>query len=139
MVSLTMGNVLSGMVFLKKYSVTLDNSKHPINFPDMSLQLKNANGKYKRKMCKLPASQILVVSPLQQIMIPICTNEEKSTSQRTLEATPSVTGKAALLVTPAIVKLENNRTVNQITNPSDHTYTTNLGANLANLIVLLPN
>ena len=80
----------------------------------------------------------MVVPPFQQIMIPMCANEEVSMSQRTVEATPSVTRKVALLVTPAIAKPGNNKTVIHITNPNDHTYTINPGSVLANFTVLKP-
>ena len=52
---------------------------------------------------------------------------------------PSVTHKAALLVTAAIMKVETNKTVSQITNPNYHTYTIDPGAVLASFTVLTPN
>ena len=57
-------------------------------------------------MCELRAAQKLVVPRFQQIMIPMWTNEEKSTSEGTVEATSSVTRKAAPIVIPTIVELE---------------------------------
>ena len=88
-------------------------------------------------MCELRAAQRLVVTPFQQIMVRMCTNEYMSTSRGTVEATPSVTQKVALIVASAIS--ENNKTVNRITNWTDHTYTINPSALLANIAVLTPN
>ena len=53
MVLTTMGNIFNGMIFLRKYSVTIDINDHLLHFPDLSLQFKHANGKYKCKMCEL--------------------------------------------------------------------------------------
>ena len=139
MVLTTMGHILFGMTFLRKHRMTLDISKHLVHFRDISLQLKPSNENYKCKTCILRDAQKNVVSPFQQFILPMCTNEEMSSSQGTIEATPSVNQKAALLITPAIVKLENNTSVIQITNPNNHTYTISPGAVLANFTNLTPN
>ena len=137
-VSETMENILIGMTFLKKYSKTLVISKHLVHFKDYSLQLKNAKGKNKYKM-RIRRSSENGGNPTLQIMIPMCTKEEKITSQSTLEATPSVTRELPELLTPNIVTLKNNKTVIQITNPTERNYTTNPGAKLATFTVLTPN
>ena len=61
-----------------------------------------------------------------------------STSQGIVEATSSDTRKAALFVTPAIVKLENKKIVIQMTSPHNHTHTIRPSAVLANFTVLTP-
>ena len=138
MILTTMGHILLGMTFLRKHRMTLDISKHLVHFPDLSLQLKHSNENYKCKTCILRYAQKNVVSPFEQFIVPMCKNEEMSSSQGTIEATLSVNQKAALLVTPAIVKLENNTSVIQITNPNNHTYTISSGAVLANFTNLTP-
>ena len=85
------------------------------------------------------ATTKLVVPAFQRTMFPMSTNEDMSTEHVTVEATASVTRKAALPVTSAIVKLENKKTVLQITNPEDHTYAINPGAVLALFTVVTSN
>ena len=51
------GSILIGVIFLEKYSRTLDIIKNVLRFPDLSLQIKHANGKYKCKMCKVRATR----------------------------------------------------------------------------------
>ena len=46
----TMGNILIGMSFFKKYSVTLDLANNVIKLPDITLQLKPQRGRYKIQM-----------------------------------------------------------------------------------------
>ena len=135
----TMGNIFIGMVFLKKDWRTLDFSENLVHFPDFQLQLKRSNRKYKYKMCNSRAAQKLLVPLLQQIKVLMCTVEDMNTSQGTVETNPSVNRKAALLVTPATVKLENNNTLIQVSNPSDHTYTISQGAALVNFTALTPS
>ena len=130
----TMGNVLIGMSFSKQYSVTLD-----IHFPDVSLQLHEANGKYSCDMCELRAAQKIVLSPYQQVMIPVCNNAEIGRTTGTAEATPTITRKETLLVTLAIFKFEKDYTDMQISNPHDHIFGINAGAILAIFFVLGPN
>ena len=139
MVSTTIGNILIGMTFLRKYSATLETSKHPVHSSDFSPQLKHAKGQFKGKMGKLSAAQKVVVAPFQQINIPTSTNEEQRTSQRLIEANPTITRKAAPFVTLAIMSFENKRTIIQITNPSDHTHIINPVALFSNFSVLTPN
>ena len=89
-------------------------------------------------MCELRAAQNIAVHPLQHILVAMCTNEDMSTSQGTIEATPSVTGKTTLPVTPARIKLENYKTIIQTINLIDHTYTINQGVVLASFALLTP-
>ena len=59
----TMGNILIGMSFFKKYSVTLDLANNIVRFPDITLQLRPTNGKFKTKMMELRTSQKVVYTP----------------------------------------------------------------------------
>ena len=53
----TMGNILIGMSFFKKYSVTLDLANNIVRFPEITLQLKPPNGKFKLQMLELRITQ----------------------------------------------------------------------------------
>ena len=63
MVLPTMGNVLIGMSFFKKYSVTLDLANNIVKFPDITLQLRSVNGKFKNKLLELKTTQKMVIQP----------------------------------------------------------------------------
>ena len=64
----TVGNILIGLSFFKKYSVTLDLANHIVGFPEITLQLKPPIGKFKLPMLKLRASQKTTISPRQQVL-----------------------------------------------------------------------
>ena len=81
MVSSTMGNILIGKSFLRKYSKTLDISKRLVHFPALSLQLKNSNGKYKWNMCKRLETQKLVVARSKKFWLP-CARTKTSARER---------------------------------------------------------
>ena len=53
----TMGNILIGMSFFKKYSVTLDLANNIVRFQETTLQLKPPNGKFKLQMLELRTTQ----------------------------------------------------------------------------------
>ena len=90
-------------------------------------------------MCHLRAAQKIVLPPDQQNTVPLCTNTEIGTTTGTAEVTPTIIRKKALLVIPAIIKLEKEYMQLQITNPHDHTYTINTGAILVNFLFLTQN
>ena len=133
-----MGNFLSGMTFLKNYSVTFDFSKYLVHFPDLSQQHKQFNGDYFQDVRITYKWLRNLWCPRSNKFFPMSTNEDMSTSLATVEATTSVTRKAFLLVRAAIVKLENNNTIIRITNPNDKTYTSSSLAALLKFTVLTP-
>ena len=71
MVLPTMGKVLIGMSFFKKYSVTLDLTNNIMKFPDITLQLRSVNGKFKNKLLELKTTQKMVIQPNQQVFVPV--------------------------------------------------------------------
>ena len=66
-----MGNVLIGMSFFKKYSVTLDLANNIIKFPEIALQLRSVNGKFKNQLLQLKTTQKMVIQPNQQVFVPV--------------------------------------------------------------------
>ena len=100
-----MGIILKGMSFSKQYSVKLDIRNRLIHFPDVSLQLGKANGKYNCDMCKLRSAHRIVLPPYQQITVPLCKDTEIGTTTGIAEATPTINRKEAFLATLAPVKL----------------------------------
>ena len=60
-----MGNILIGMSFFKKYSVTLDLANNIVRFPEITLQLRPQNGKFKLQMLELRTSHKTTIPPRQ--------------------------------------------------------------------------
>ena len=67
----TMGNILIGMSFFKNNSETLDLANNFVRFPEIALQLKPPNGKFKLQMLELRASQKITISSTQQVFFPV--------------------------------------------------------------------
>ena len=72
----TMGNFQLGMSFFKKYSVNLDLAKNLVRFPETTLQLKQANSKFKLQMLELGKSQKTTIAPRQQVFIPVVAEKD---------------------------------------------------------------
>ena len=82
----TMGNILIGMSFSKKYSVTLDFAIIIVSFSEITLQLKPQDGKFKFQILELRASQKTTISPRQQVFVPVMTEKDIGTVTGTVEA-----------------------------------------------------
>ena len=121
----TMGNILIGMSFFKKYSVVLDTANHIVKFPDITLQLRNKKGKFTCSYLDLRAAQKIVIQPMQQIMVPVHADTGIDSAHGIVEEAPPFARKSELLVSPAIVELSDGKTAVQVTNPLDHVYTIN--------------
>ena len=67
----TMGNVLIGKSFFKKYSVIFDLANNIVKFPDITLQLRSVNEKFKNKLLELETTQKIVIKPNQQVIVPV--------------------------------------------------------------------
>ena len=80
MVLPTMGNILIGKSFFKKYSVTLDLANNIVKFPDITLQLRPVNGRFKNKLLELKTTQKIVLQPNQQVFAPVVMNVNWVTS-----------------------------------------------------------
>ena len=80
MVLPTMGNILIGMSFFKKYSVTLNLANNIVKFPDITLQLRSVNGKFKNKLLELKTTQKTVIQPNQQVFVPVVIERDLATS-----------------------------------------------------------
>ena len=78
------------------------------------MQLRPSSGKNNYKKFEIRATLKKVILQFQQTELPMCTNKDTSTSQSTLEATPSVTRKALLHVAPAVLKLDSSKTNHQL-------------------------
>ena len=135
----TMGNILIGMSFFKKYSVTLDLANNVVKFPDITLQLKPERGRYKVQMLELRTSQKIVVQPDHQIMVPVIAEKDLGTIQGTVETFPAFERKTQLLVSPALTQITEMKSHVQITNLTCHTITLNPNTTVATFRIMTPN
>ena len=135
----TMGNILIGMSFFKKYSVTLDLANNVVKFPDITLQLKPERGRYKVQMLELRTSQKIVIQPDHQIMVPVIAEKDFGTIQGTVETFPAFERKTQLLVSPALTQITEMKSHVQITNLTCHTITLNPNTTVATFRIMTPN
>ena len=135
----TMGNILIGMSFFKKYSVTLDLANNIVRFPEITLQLRPQNGKFKLQMLELRASQKTTIQPRQQVFIPVTSEKDIGQVTGTVEAFPAFERKTELLVSPSMSEINDQQTHVQITNYLDHSITIPQNTTVAVFRILTPN
>ena len=135
----TMGNILIGMSFFKKYSVTLDLANNIVRFPEITLQLRPQIGKFKLQMLELRASQKTTIPPQQQVFIPVETEKDIGHVTGTVEAFPAFERKTELLVSPSMSEINDQQSHVQITNYLDHTITISQHTTVAVFRILTPN
>ena len=139
MIRPTMGNILIGMSFFKKYSVTLDLANNVVKFPDITLQLKPERERYKIQMIELRTTQKTVIQPDHQIIVPVLAEKDLGTIQGTVETFPASERKTPLLVSHALTQIIDMRSHVQITNLTCHTITLNPNKTLATFKIMTPN
>ena len=135
----TMGNILIGMSFFKKYSVTLDLSNNVVKFPDITLQLKPERGRYKIQMIELRTTRKTVIQPDHQLNVPVLAERDLDTIQGTIEAFPSFERKTQLLVSPALAQFTEMKSHVQITNSTSHTITVSPKTTVTTFMIMTPN
>ena len=135
----TMGNILIGMSFFKKYSVTLDLANNVVKFPDITLQLKPERGRYKIQMIELRTTQKTVMQPDHQIIVPVLAERDLGTIQGTVETFPAFERKTQVLVSPALTQITEKKSHVQITNLTCHTITLNPNTTVATFKIMTPN
>ena len=63
-----------------KYSVTPDLANNIVKFPDITLQLRSVNEKFKNKLLELQTTQKMVIQPHQQVFVPVVIERNLATS-----------------------------------------------------------
>ena len=134
-----MGNILIGMSFFKKYSVTLDLANNLVRFPEITLQLMPQNGKFKLQMLELRASQKTTISPRQQIFVPVIAQKDIGNVTGTVEGFPAFERKKELLVSPSMSEINKQQSHVQITNHFYHAITIPQHTTVAVFRILTPN
>ena len=135
----TMGNILIGMSFFRKYTVTLDLANKVVKFSDITLQLKPERGRYKIQMIKLRTTQKTVIQPDHQLIVPVLAERDLGTIQGTLETFPAFERKTQLLVSPSLAQIPDMKSHVQITNLTSHTITHNPIMTVATYRIMTPN
>ena len=136
-----MGTILIGMSFIEKYSVNLDIKNHSVHFSNhmMSMQVRQqTNKKFKTGLIVLYSSSRTTIPPHHQVLIEVHSDADISRTNGTVEWTPAFTRKPCLLVSPAVVDLDDGKTIIQVTNPNEHVYTLEANTNLANFRIPTP-
>ena len=136
MVLPTLGNILIGMSFFKKFSVTLDSANNLVKFPDITLQLRSVNGKFKNKLLELKTTQKIVIPPNQQVFVPVVIERDLGDITGTVEGLPAFERRSHLLVSPALSETQEGRTHVQITNPLEYQITINVGTPVASFKIM---
>ena len=138
----TMGTILIGMSFFEKYSVNLDIKNHLVHFPNhmMSMQVRQQkNNKLKTGLINLCSSYRTVIPPLHQVMIQVHSDADISLTTGTVEGSPAFMRKTCLLVSPALVDLDEGKTTIQVTNPNNHKFTLDANTTLAHFRIPTPH
>ena len=138
MVLPTMGIILIGMSFFKKYSVTSDLANNIVNFPDITLQLRSVNGKFKNKLLELKTTPKIVIQPNQQVFVPVVIERHLGDITGTVEGLPAFERRSHLMVSPALNETQEGQTHVQITNPLDYQITINVGTAVASFEIMTP-
>ena len=126
------------MSFFKKYSVTLDLANNIVRFPDITLQLRPVNVKFKNKLPELKTTQKMTYQPNQQVDVPVVNERDLGDITGTVEGLPAFERRSHLLVSPALSETRECRTHVQITNPLDYQITINVGTAVASFKIMTP-
>ena len=135
----TMGNILIGMSFFKKYSVTLDLANNIVRFSEFTLQLKPPNGKFKLQMLELRTSQKSTIAPRRQVVIPVVAEKDIGTVTGTVETFSAFERKTELLVSPSKSEIREQQSHVKLTNHLDHAVTIPQNTTIALFKILTPN
>ena len=137
-----MGTILIGMSFLEKYSVNLDIKNLLVHLPNhmMSMQVRQQkNNRFKNGLINLCSSTRTVIPLLHQVMIHVHSDADISLTTGTVEGSPAIMRKTFLLVSPALVDLDEGKKTIQVTNPNNHTFTLDANTTLAHFGIPTPH
>ena len=134
--------MLIGMSFFRKHSVTMDLANNIVKFLEITLQLKQPNGKFKLKKLELRASQKTTISPQLQVFLPVMAEKDIGTVTGTVEAFPAFERKRELLellMSLSMSEIRKQQSHVQNTNHLDHTITYPQDTTIAVFKILTPN
>ena len=138
----TMGTILIGMSFFEEHSVNRDIKDHSVHFPNhmMSMQVRQqTKKKFKTGLIDLYSSSRKTIPPHHQVLIEVHSDADISRTTGTVEGTPAFMRKTCLLVSPAVVDLDDGKTMIQVTNPNEHVHTLGTNTNLVTFRIPTPH
>ena len=118
----TMGTILIGMNHMLSMEVR-----------------QQTNKKFKTGLINLYSSSRTTNPPHHQVLIEVHSDADISRTTGTVEGTPAFMRKTCLLVSPAVVDLDDGKTMIQVTNPNEHVYTLKANTNLAHFRIPTPH
>ena len=83
-----MSTILIGMTFFINYEVMIDLVNYLIHLPEISLQLKQKNGKFKQPLSEMTSEQNVKLLPGQQFINPVRMDGLKIDTHGTVEEHP---------------------------------------------------
>ena len=80
-----------------------------------------------------------MIPSLHQVMIQVHSDADISLTTGTVEGSPAFMRRTCLLVSPAVVDLDEGKTAIQVTNPNNHTFTLDANTTLTHLRIPTPH
>ena len=130
---------LIGLFFLQRNSTILDMLRGILNFPFLSMQMKNEDRTYPNVIEPIPNPVETILQPGKRTTIwvksQIYTDNEAT---RLIRPSPILENDEDLLICPALSSTQNNRHMVQISNFLDHPYTLKKGTHVASFSIMAP-
>ena len=130
---------LIGLLFLQRNSTILDMRQEILNFPFLSMQLKNEDRTYPNVIEPIINPAEIILQPGKRTTIWIKSQiytENEATG--IIQPSPLLENDQYLLICPAISSTQNNKHMVQISNFLYHPYTLNKRTHIANFSILTP-
>ena len=130
---------LNGLLFLQRNSTILDMRQGILNFPFISMQLKNEDRTYPNVIEPIlnPVETILQPPKRTKIWVKLQIYPDNEATG-IIQPLPFLENDKDLLICPAIMSTQNNKHMVQISNFLDHPYTLKKGTHMANFSILTP-
>ena len=107
-----MGTIPIGLSFFEKYTVNLDIKNHLVQFPNhmISMQVRQqTNKKFKTGLIDLYSNSRTTILSHHKVLIEVHSDADIPRTTGTVEGTPAFMRKKCLLVSPAVVDLDDGK------------------------------
>ena len=130
---------LIGLLFLQRNSTILDMRQGILNFPFLSMQLKNENRTYPNVIEPIlnPVETTLQPGKRTTIWVKSQIYTDNEATGR-IQPSPILEKDEDLLICPALLSTQNNKHMVQISNFLDRPYTLRKGTHIATFAILTP-
>ena len=121
------------MSFVESSSATINLKNLLVLLPVIAMQARTmSNNRYPNSFIELQTAQRSVITPLQQVMVPVGGQVNYAPTIGAMEASPVIERRDALLVSPLLVTFTEEKTTLKISSPHFQTYTLDNCVALAN-------